>query len=310
MACYDPLNAIRPLAANIDGERIAPIVIGKVRKDNEPIQPGWERLTLPCGQCIGCKIERSRQWAIRNMHEKQMHESSCMLTLTYAPEWLPWGDSLHLPHFQNFIKRLRRHIAPTKLRFFHCGEYGDIQKRPHYHALLYGYGFPDRTSRGTRNGFPIWGSDTVTRLWSDPKTGSSYGRHEIGDISFESAAYVARYILKKITGARADDHYAGRDPEYVTMSRRPGIGRPWLEKHKTEVYPSDSVIARGIPMRPPRYYDQVWELATDERTWRIQQKIIAQRRAKRNPETETMKHRHDSNVIAETRANLKRREID
>jgi len=239
------------------------------------------------------------------MHEKQMYEDSCMLTLTYAPKHMPWGDSLHLPHFQKFMKRLRKHAQPQRIRFFHCGEYGDLYARPHYHALLFGYAFPDRTSRGKRNGFPIWGSPSLEKLWP-------YGRHEIGEISFESAAYVARYILKKITGIRADDHYHGRDPEYVTMSRRPGIGRPWLDANATEVFPSDSVIARGIPMKPPRYYDQKWELATDEESYRIQQKIRAQRDARRelHKDKDTMEHRHNAEIIQISRNNLKRREID
>jgi len=228
-----------------------------------------------------------------------------MITTTYADEHMPFGDSLHLPHFQKFMKRLRKRIAPQRVSFYHCGEYGDLYGRPHYHALLFGYAFPDRHSRGKRNGFPIWGSQTLEKLWP-------YGRSEITDITFESAAYVARYVLKKITGMRAEEHYHGRDPEYVTMSRNPAIGKRWLDANAAEVFPSDSIIARGIPMKPPRYYDRVWELADNAEDATIFDKIRQQRRirAEQNKDKHTMKHRHDAGIIAKTKANLKRREID
>ncbi len=86
----------------------------------------------------------------------------------------------------------------------------------------------------------------------------------IGELTFDSAAYVARYIMKKITGPQAEQHYAGRKPEYTTMSRRPGIGKAWLDRYGSEVFREDSVIINGKPARPPRYYDSQYEITNPE----------------------------------------------
>jgi len=87
------------------------------------------------------------------------------------------------------------------------------------------------------------------------------GECPIGELTFESAAYVARYCLKKVTGKPALEHYAGRAPEYVTMSRRPGIGAGWISQYLGETYLSDSVVMRGKEMMPPPFYDRLLEKA-------------------------------------------------
>ncbi len=191
------------------------------------------------------------------MHEAQMHEASSFVTLTYADAFLPPGGSLRLSDFQKFMKRLRRRIG--RVRFFHCGEYGENLHRPHYHALLFGCGFPDRVLWADRGTGPVFRSDLLEELWP-------FGQSEIGSVTFESAAYVARYVTKKVTGSAAAEHYTRVDeetgeffvlePEYATMSRRPGIGRTWLEEFHSDVYPRDHVVSRGREAKPPRYYDQ------------------------------------------------------
>lgn len=215
-------------------------------------------LTVPCGQCIGCRLERSRQWAVRMMHESSMHRANCFVTLTYAPEFLPPYGSLVKSDFQCFMKRLRKAISPTRVRFFHAGEYGEALGRPHYHACLFGFDFPDRVPFTVRGEYPVCRSPLLERLWP-------VGLCEVGTLTFESAAYVARYVTKKVTGRAAEDHYAVCDPEtgemvqlqpeYATMSRRPGIGAEWLSRFQKEVYPSDEVVVRGRAMKPPRAYD-------------------------------------------------------
>ncbi len=219
-------------------------------------------VTVPCGQCIGCRFERSRQWAIRCVHEAQTHDENSFITLTYSDKHLPADRSLNLHHFQTFMKRLRKSLS-CKIRFYHCGEYGAEFGRPHYHSLIFGYGFPDKTHWKTVNGLPLYRSQHLETLWT-------YGYSSIGTVTFESAAYVARYIMKKITGDIAGDHYeyidpetgeiTQRRPEYTTMSRRPGIGSAWLDKYLSDVYPSDEVVLRGRSMRPPKYYDTRYEL--------------------------------------------------
>ena len=178
------------------------------------------------------------------------------------------------------MKRLRKELGKNgkKLRFFHCGEYGDREGRPHYHALLFGYDFPDRYKwRTTDRGDTLYRSPMLERLWD-------LGSSEIGEVTFESAAYVARYNMKKITGPMAEDHYSRVNlntgeiikiqPEYVTMSRRPGIGAGWFDKYHTDVYPRDSLTLRGKQMRPPRFYDGRFELLSPERMEQIRSKRV------------------------------------
>lgn len=245
MTCYAPLEAWR-----IHGET-------KLRFTYSPRADVKEKLQVPCGQCIGCRLERSRQWAIRCIHEAQLHPKNCFITLTYAPEHLPSPPSLDVRDFQLFMKRLRKKYG-SKIRFFHCGEYGEKYGRPHYHACLFNFDFPDKRLWRENNGFRIYTSSSLEELWP-------FGFSTIGDVTFESAAYVARYIMKKITGKNSDAHYERLDPltgeiyqakpEYITMSRRSGIAAGWFEKYHTDVYPSDFVIVRGVKMRPPRFYD-------------------------------------------------------
>jgi len=214
-------------------------------------------LELACGQCIGCRIERSRQWAIRCVHEAQMHERNCFVTLTYSEEHLPFNAGLNIRHWQLFAKRLRKRIG--RFRYFHCGEYGEENLRPHYHACLFGVDFSvDRSLWKRDHGFDLFVSPTLSETWGK-------GFCSIGELSYESAAYVARYILKKVTGELADGAYERVDsetgevfkvrPEYVSMSRRPGLGAVWFDKFRGDVFPADEVVFKGRRFRPPRFYD-------------------------------------------------------
>jgi len=206
---------------------------------------------VACGKCIGCRLENSRMWAVRCVHEAQMHEQNCFLTLTYAPEHLPEGGTLVPQHFTKFLKRLRKHIHPKKISYFHCGEYGDQLDRPHYHALLFGYEFPDaRFARFSKSGHKTYSSELLDRLWG-------LGQCNIGTLNFETAAYTARYALKKITGDLAESHYRGRHPEYCTMSTKPAIGKRWLDQHISQVYRRDRIVINGKEVLPPRYYDKI-----------------------------------------------------
>lgn len=192
------------------------------------------------------------------MHEASLHRDNCFITLTYSPDHLPPFGSLVKSDFQKFMKRLRKDISPRTVRFFHAGEYGERLGRPHYHACLFGFDFDDGVTFTVRGDHPVRRSARLERLWP-------YGISEVGSLTFESAAYVARYVTKKVTGRAAEDHYGRVDPvtgevvqlqpEYATMSRRPGIGGAWLDSYGKEVYPSDEVVMRGRSMRPPRAYD-------------------------------------------------------
>jgi len=227
-------------------------------------QPGYTFMSVPCGGCIGCRLDHARSWAIRCVHESQMHQDNCFLTLTYDNEHIPEGGTLVKKHFQDFMKRLRFHVEPKEIRYFHCGEYGSKTFRPHYHALIFGWDFPDKRLFQVKDGNRLYTSKQLTKIWG-------LGHASIGAVTFQSAGYVARYITKKITGAPAQEHYERIDtetgeiiqlqPEYVTMSRRPGIGREWFNKYgSTDLhYAEDCVIIEGKRYKIPRYYDKLLE---------------------------------------------------
>lgn len=256
MPCFSPLTGYRSRDISSNGKRKIVFDITKALDITE--------VTLPCGQCIGCRLERSRQWAMRCVHEAQCHSDNCFITLTYSDDYLPLNGSLDLSHFQKFMKRLRFKYSPKLIRFFHCGEYGDLNRRPHYHACLFGHDFDDKI---------LWSIDKDSnRLYISKILSDLWGKGycTVGSLTFETAAYTARYILKKVTGDLADDHYLNIDPvtgechkllpEYTTMSRRPGIAKAWYDNFKSEVFPSDFVVLNGIKMMPPKFYDTLLEV--------------------------------------------------
>ena len=246
MACYSPLSAYRLANGSVVFAERGDVV---------------SSLTLPCGQCIGCRLERSRQWAVRCMHEASLHDTNCFITLTYSSDHLPSDNSLNYRHFQLFMKRLRKY-AKVPVRFYMCGEYGEMGERPHYHACLFGYSFSDlQLVNVSPAGSPIYRSAVLESLWT-------FGFSSIGEVTFESAAYVARYIMKKITGHNSDAHYRDVDlstgeiinrvPEFNRMSLKPGIGARWFEKFTSDVFPHDRVVINGAKSKPPRYYDKLY----------------------------------------------------
>jgi len=187
MACYSPLKGFEN---RDDG--------GIQFKRTKNAGPAME---VACGQCLGCRIDKSKEWAARIVHESQMHQDNCFITLTYNQENLPPDGSLNKEHFQKFMKRLRRANESTAIRYFHCGEYGEKLERPHYHACLFGINFDsDRVLHSANDrGDILHTSETLTKLWGK-------GFATIGELNYETAAYTARYIMKKITGLRAEEH--------------------------------------------------------------------------------------------------------
>lgn len=245
MACYSPLRAFRAPGVSSTGRLRVSFKPAGAYVDTE--------FAVPCGQCIGCRLERSRQWALRCLHEAELYERNCFVTLTYSDVFIPPFGSLVFRHFQLFLKRLRKRFSSERIRFFHCGEYGDENQRPHYHALFFNFDFPDKVLHAVqRDGHRLFTSQILEEVWG-------MGFCVIGSVSFESAAYVARYCVKKVTGSAAAGHYGARAPEYATMSRRPGIGGDWYAEFSGDVYPSDFVVRDGLPMRPPKAYDRYLE---------------------------------------------------
>lgn len=257
-------------------------------KDSDPIR-------LPCGKCVGCRLERSRQWAVRCHHESSDYPDNCFLTLTYSDDHLPSDHSLDKDALSSFIKRLRRHveyrdqkhreklkddlkltqeqldqIPKHKIKFFGCGEYGQDQEllqqgiealgRPHYHAIIFNYDFPDKEFFGkSDSGENIYISPTLDKLWGK-------GHAVIGDVTFESSAYVARYCVKKINGDMAYDHYQKLDeetgevhllePEYMRCSK--GIGENFTKKYTNDMA-KGYITVNGVKQGLPKYYQKKFE---------------------------------------------------
>ncbi|UPW41543.1 replication initiator protein [Peromfec virus RodF8_61] len=299
MVCYHPLKGYRS------------------RDGRNPVTGGWKivfnlregyvdlPVEIPCGQCIGCRLEKSRQWAIRCVHEASLYEKNCFITLTFNDENLDLNLSLDKTDFQRFMKRLRKRYCDQRIRYYHCGEYGEILKRPHHHAILFNFDFEDKVLWQKRDNVALYRSKSLEELWP-------YGYASIGAATFESAAYVARYILKKVSGKNAsvEAHYRGRVPEFTTMSRRPGIGRTWYIKYASDVYPSDYVVTRkGLKVRPPRYYDALYDLENPEEFKKIKQRRVRQAktrafREKITPHRLAMKEKCKELAIKSLKRNL------
>lgn len=246
MPCYRPILAYRTPSGSV--------VFSDLKRHGGSV----ESIEIACGQCVGCRLERSRRWAVRCMHEASLHDQNCFVTLTYrdAPESLDYRD------FQLFMKRLRKQFSGMKVRFYMCGEYGEQFSRAHFHACLFGIDFSDKVLFKGSKEVSIYRSSILERLWP-------HGFCSVGDVTFESAAYVARYVMKKVTGDCADRHYSyvdmetgevrQRTPEFNHMSLKPGIGADWLRKFSSDVYPHGKVVVNGVETQPPRYYDKIFE---------------------------------------------------
>lgn len=209
-------------------------------------------LSVPCGQCIGCRAAHAESWAARCAHELQYHARSCFVTLTYSDEHLPEGGTLVKRHAQLFLKRLRKRFEPHRLSYFGCGEYGSELARPHYHFILFGVDFDDKRhfKKGTGGKGSISTSATLDELWP-------YGFCTVGNANYQTACYTAKYVTKKITGEAAEKHYGGRLPEFLLVSTKPAIGARWFAANHTDTFPTDSVISNGREISVPRYYDKL-----------------------------------------------------
>jgi len=300
VSCYRPLKAFR----SSNGE----VRLGEAPGDGYPLE-------LPCSRCIGCKLDRARAWSIRITHEASLYDSNLFVTFTYDDAKLPKGSwslfSLEYGDFHRFMKQLRRKYrgvsksvdGRTPIRFFVSGEYGGRTKRPHWHAILFNMRFPDqqRLMNGT------YRSTICDELWK-------YGNTVIGDVTPQSASYVAGYTLKKVHGARAPEHYEdvvdtstgellARRPEFVVMSRRPGIGSWWYDRYGRDCFPNDFAVQEGKKYKVPRYYWKRFEVEADAGI--VEDVAFARElRARARVSDSTPERRLVREVVAERRAAL------
>lgn len=244
MPCYTPLKGYRAPGGQVTWT-------SKSGYSDRPIE-------VACGQCRGCRKARALAWAVRCVHEAALYDRNCFITLTYSDRYVPRDGSLRYRDVQLLFKKLRNAVG--SFRFFMCGEYGEQNLRPHYHACLFGVDFgSDRIALPNSSGkHPLFISPTLTEKWG-------MGHCSIGTVTVQSAMYVSSYIFKKVGGEEAQKRYlrvnkeTGEvwfvEPEFCRMSLRPGLGAKWFEKYGSDVFPSDEVVHGGKKYRPPKYYD-------------------------------------------------------
>lgn len=245
------MSCVRPLPAYKHG--------GAVRIGRPPSLLGVkDEMWLPCGKCICCKLDRSRAWSIRIMHEAQLHDEKYFVTLDYDPAKPDSPEcsgnwSLQYAHFQQFMRRLRkvsRNRSGSVLRFFVSGEYGRLRGRPHWHCILFGLRLEDRERMANGKYF----SGSLESVWS-------HGRCDIGEVTPNSAAYCAGYTLNKAYGRdsydvvdRVTGEVIERRAPFVRMSLKPGIGARWYALYGSDLFPHDFAVQDGKRYKVPRYY--------------------------------------------------------
>lgn len=305
MACSHPLSAIvvGKLPSGKADLKIRPLWVKSISIDSRgqwrdeatenPSYPGMrkyfnDRVEIPCGKCIGCRLEYSKQWANRCMLEAQYHESSYFVTLTYDDEHVPirytvdpaTGEatpamSLVKRDFQLFMKRLRKQTG-QKIRFFMAGEYGSKTFRPHYHAILFGLKLDDlQLWKTSKLNDPYYNSAAITRAWSvyDETKGSiaPLGFAVVAPVTWETCAYTARYTAKK-SGTQDAKFFEQMniEPPFTLMSRKPGIAAQYYADHKEHLYDglyiNLSTDSGGRKFRPPRYFDHLYDVDYPEKS--------------------------------------------
>lgn len=242
----------------------------------------FKRLEVPCGHCMQCRLNHAREWSARIMAEAKMSERNCFITLTYSPENLPKNGQLVKRHYQLFMKNLRSKYSGHQpiyglkssngrnpIRYYMCGEFGEQTSRPHYHACLFNFKPYDlKYSSTNRQGDKLYTSETLTKLWG-------LGQVWIGELTSQSADYVARYVTKKFKGDVLEkaEHYRRIDeetgeiidlePEYACMSRMPGIGVPFFEKWQTDFHQGKIHVfkkdGQRIIRKMPRHFERLLE---------------------------------------------------
>ncbi len=255
---------------------------------NSPFAKSWNEenmMLLPCGKCLGCRLEYSKEWANRCVLEAKTTQNNWFMTLTYDEEHIKeclkpvidketgeYGhiESLIPNHLSEFIKELRRNIEYHKnlqgVRFYGCGEYGSRGGRPHYHLLMYNLPLDDLAEEWKKDGFITFSSENVSRIWGK-------GIVTVNEFSWETAAYTARYMLKKLKGRDAKEQYkgAGIEPEFSRCSRRPGIGYEYYRQNRDKIYQTDSIVIHGTTCKPPTYFDRMFKEECPERWAEIQE---------------------------------------
>lgn len=232
------LNEIRYEVARKSCREPFEINFNYMYQDSQGYWQLYKFVDVPCGHCLECREAYKRVWAYRCMLEAQHSRDCWFITLTYDDAHC--DGSLHKKDWQNFMKRLRKLVGPG-VRFFACGEYGTHTFRPHYHALLFNCPM-DQWKFATHQLYQSW---DYGQIKADPV------------VNMNTCAYVAGYTSKKLL---AKD-LKGKEPPFLLMSRRPGIGERWLTDHLDQISETDRIYFAFSPgtmeIKPFRYADKL-----------------------------------------------------
>ncbi|AXB22566.1 replication initiation protein [Alces alces faeces associated microvirus MP10 5560] len=305
MACYHPLVAYEHTFLKTENNKA---VIKFQKPEQDEIYCGyWKTVELPCGTCDGCKLEHAKNWAIRCMLEAKLYKHNYFITLTYAEENVPtiaytdisdkdnyqYCEELTLckRDFQLFMKRLRKFYKKKykwdNIRFFACGEYGDRTGRPHYHAIIFNLPINDLKPYFINELHQqIYQSETISNIWG-------LGLVTIGEVTYESAGYVARYTLKKRTKQETIDKQG--EKEFTLMSRKPGIAQKYYTDNVEKIYKNDEIIISTsldyvLKSKPPRYFDKLYDIDNEEDLYNKKQE-----RRKKAQEKRDYQQKHTTN---------------
>lgn len=286
MACFHPLLGVQTNILLDSGKY--KIDIQRYNEDVIEVckRTGTKYYEIPCGKCIGCRLEYSRQWANRMMMEAQYHDSNYFITLTYSDDFLPKNpvsdpdtgeylrdtDTLRKKHLSKFMKHLRKKLPEQKLKFYGVGELGSRSLRPHYHIIVFGLVLDDlHLYKRTPQGDVLYTSDIINECWSNYYGRDSHGvsRYDqigwavVAPVTWETCAYTARYVTKKLSGPLEEWFIENNaEPPFSLMSRREGIGKKWYQEHP-DWYEYDYINLqtpkKGLKFRPPRYFDKLLE---------------------------------------------------
>lgn len=307
MSCSSPIAAWQMAERSATGKRIISF---------RPRGSVYAPINLPCGKCINCRLEYARGWAVRCLHESKMHSANMFVTLTYDNDHIPSNWSLEPREFKLFIKRLymwafRR--FGIQIRYYGAGEYGDQFGRPHYHVIIFGLWMPDAKFYSGGDDAKLYVSAALDELWGK-------GSCKIAEVNYKTAAYVARYVVKKVDGKKREDgHYLVHDmdgvvterhPEFSRQSRRPGIGAPYYEKYGKEIRTHDNIIVDGRPVPSIRYYDVIAERVDVQRYRAIKALRAPSSVAEaRDRKSEELRLRRISDHLAKAALKMRRRKL-
>lgn len=290
MPCYHPLIRVEDKTKKIkaaDGHmyneaKVLKAGLNELENYTDYENKHYKYEIIPCGKCIGCRLEYSRQWANRGYLEAKSHENNWFATITYDQTHLPmmeeiededgftytntgeWNGTLAPADLTQFIKNVRqimkRDHNQDGIRFMACGEYGSKGERPHYHIIFFNLDLPIETFFEPKiiNKEVYYRNTIIERAWTK-------GISNISEASWNNIAYTARYITKKINGDGSSQHYAelGQKKEFFRVSRMPGIGEKYFRDHWEEIYKRDEIIIKNkqgsISTQPPKYYDKLLE---------------------------------------------------